>query len=182
MMVYVNRKKINKDWKNNKNLKWIVTLILVIISLFCYMKDKGYCQEYRIPNDQEFLFEKYHGRSRWEAKPGRNNGVSVNQVQKWQDEYDHHHFHAVRTYQDAYDRVWYLPNVSWRQLGRDAWVAACSSVGGSTINSRLVIAFATALSNYGLHCIDEWEYIEEKLNWSRYHFDECAKYAKLLNR
>lgn len=102
------------------------------------------------------------------------------QRQKWQDAFDLHSFNAIRTYNDAKDCVWWLPNLTWRQWGRDAWVAACAMASTKTPCQALVVAFSTMLSQYGLHCADQWDYIEEKLYWSEFHFNECVKYAQLL--
>ncbi len=169
-------------WNKNVYLKWGITLIFALVGLFCMLKSYGYCEEYRIPIHQEYLFKNLECRGNWQAKPGRGNAApSANQRQQWQDAYDDHHFNAVRTYNDAYNRVWYLPDLTWRQIGRDAWVAACGTAGGNTVCGRLVIAFSTMLSNYGLHCLDEWEYIQDKLYWSNYHFEKCAEYANKLH-
>lgn len=38
------------------------------------------------------------------------------------------------------------------------------------------------LSSYGLHCMDEWDYIQDKLTWAQHHFEQCEYYANLLNK
>ena len=199
------------DWKNSKALKWAIFFILFFFGLFCFMKEYGYCNEIEIeditleqyedlfkdsvPVDQEFLYQyptapclsksmklpSYECRSNWQAKPGRSSPPSASQRQQWQEAYDMHHFNAVRTYNDAYNKVWWLPNLSWRQLGRDAWVAACSMASTKTPCAALVVAFSTMLSQYGLHCLDEWDYIQDKLYWANYHFEQCVLYAQKLN-
>lgn len=169
-------------WNKTECLKWGITLVLFLVGLYCYMKDYGYASEYSIPVHQEYLFKHLEGRSNWEVKPGRPKSNSQNQRHIYQEAYDDHHFNAVRTYNDAYNRVWFLPDLTWRQVGRDCWVAACSTVGGASPSARLVIAFGALLSSYGLHCLDEWDYIQDKLYWSQYHFDQCKYYADLLNK
>ncbi len=164
--------------------KWIITLILFLVGLFCYMKDYGYAQEHyaiewqHISLDKENYYQSYESRSSWGRDRNKSN---IKQHQKWQEEYDHHHFHAVRTYNDAVDKIWWLPNITWRQLGRDAWIATCSTAGSTNLTSAVITAFATLLSAYGLHCLDEWDYIQDKLKWAQYHFEECEKYAQLLH-
>lgn len=119
----------------------------------------------------------------WKDNPyNQNKKTPAQQRQEWQDEYDQHHYDAVRTYNDAYNRIWWLPDLTLRQLGRDAWVSACAMAGTKTVSQALVMAFATMLSQYGLHCMDEWDYIQDKLYWSNYHFDECVRLASLLNK
>jgi hypothetical protein len=161
------------NWSEFKNrwLKWVIVLVLFLVGLFCFMKEYGYAES--VPLDQEFYYQVY---------TGKNKGVIRNERAEWQEAYDNHHFNAVRTYTDAYNRVWWLPNLTWRQIGRDAWVAACATAGTSTPTSALVVAFAAMLSQYGCHCLDEWDYIQEKLSWSEYHFGRCAYYASLLHK
>jgi len=118
----------------------------------------------------------------WEGNPyNQNKKTPAQQRQEWQAEYDQHHYDAVRTYNDAYNRIWFLPNLTLRQLGRDAWVAACAMAGTKTPGQALAMAFATMISQYGLHCLDEYDLIQDKLKWSAYHFSECVKYASLLH-
>ncbi len=118
----------------------------------------------------------------WEGDPyNLNKKPNAQKRQEWQAEYDQHHYDAVRTYNDAYNRIWFLPNLTLRQIGRDAWVAACAMAGTKTPGQALAMAFATMISQYGLHCLDEYDYIQDKLKWSAYHFDQCVYYANLLN-
>lgn len=102
-----------------------------------------------IPVDQEYLFqyptkcsismraEKWVNpyEHKWDNPVLKNNPPNYAQRKEWQDAYDNHHFHAIRTYQDAYNRVWWLPNLTWRQIGRDAWVAACAMASTKTPTS-----------------------------------------------
>lgn len=144
----------------------------------------------RVPVDQEYLFQypdfsppEFQAKNLIKSYQCRTQYGKVDnraQRQKWQDAFDMHHFNAIRTYNDAKDCVWWLPNLTWRQWGRDAWVAACAMASTKTPCQALVVAFSTMLSQYGLHCADQWDYIEDKLYWSEYHFNECIKYAQLL--
>lgn len=162
-------------------LKYAITGALVALGTFCLLKSYGYCEYYALPIDQEYRFEHYECRNNWDANNGRPNSPKKPSIkQNYQQEFDYHMFHAKRCYEDAYNRVWWLPNLSWRQIGRDAWVAACATTGGNTITSRLVIAFSAMLSSYGLTCLDEWDYIQDKLKWSQYHFEQCEYYARMM--
>ncbi len=194
--------------KSDKFLKWMIFLVLFLIGLFCYVKDHGYCEEdihsiYEIHEgyeflgptvrvDREYLFQYPYVQSKeqclrkwvnpyehqWD-NPQQKKGYK--QQKEWQEAYDSHHFEAVRTYQDAYNRVWFLPNLTLRQIGRDCWVSACAMASTKTPNAALVVAFSTLLSQYGLHCLDEWDYINDKLTWSQYHFEQCAIYSAKIH-
>jgi len=164
-----------RELNNNKKLNWGITIVLIIITgLWVLMTRAEACE----PMTEMEIYEQCCKRSNWGGRP--NTAYNRNQKQKWQEAYDDHHFHAVRTYRNAYNSVWYLPDISMRQLARDAWVAACSTVGGSTVGLKLVCAFSSMLSNYGLHCLDEWDYIEEQLEWSKFHFEKCQYYASMI--
>lgn len=192
------------DWRTSKLLKWLVFFALFFFGLFCFMKDKGYCEEIeiesleiyedslkdRVPLEEEYLYQfpnEYAYTldiSKHAAKyvnPYHPKPASAAQRQKWKEAFDMHNFNAIRTYNDAKDCVWWLPNLTWRQWGRDAWVAACAMASTKSPCAALTVAFTTMLSQYGLHCADQWDYIEDKLYWSDYHFNECIKYAQLLN-
>lgn len=178
-----------------KSVKWVVFFTLFFLGLFCYMKDRGYCNQYPlfyVPIEKEFLYQHYddhndyHNDRGFKARSpwGRNHNQQPARSQrlKWQDAYDMHHFNAVRTYNDAYDKIWFLPDLTWRQVSRDFWLAACAMAATKEPNAALVAALIILVSQYGLHCLDEWDYIQEKLQWSQYHFEQCAYYAGLLNQ
>jgi hypothetical protein len=160
-------------------LKWLIFLFLFFLGLFCYMKDYGYCADCRIPHTQEYLFERYEAKSSW-VKPKINKDYEIEMI-VWQEEYEFHMFHAKRTFEDAKNRIWWLPDLTWRQIGRDAWISACAMATTKSPGPALVVAVSTMLSSYGLHCLDEWDYIQEKLAWSKYHFEQCDIYAAKMN-
>lgn len=203
-----------KNWNQSKLLKWAITLAMFLFGLFCFLKDRGYCEEYwnageefgyefpypPVPVEYEYLYQDHISREFinldnycakwvnpydhvWEGDPRKiHNKTKAQERQEWKDAYDQHHFDAVRTYNDAYNRIWWLPNITLRQLGRDAWIAASAMAASKTPNQALVIAFSSMLTQYGLHCLDEWDYIQDKLYWSNFHFEKCVYYANLLNK
>lgn len=171
------------SWNTNPYLKWGFTIILFLFGSIIILKTRGEAYERTIPCDLEYLFENYEFRTQYSGTPSWQILIEKNDPEKrreWKEAYDFHHMNAVRTYTDAYNRIWWLPDVSLRQLGRDAWVAACGCAGGPTLSARLVVAFSTMLSQYGLKCLDEWDYIQDKLSWSQFHFEKCEYYASLL--
>lgn len=189
-------------------IKIVIFLTLFLWGLFCMLKSYGYCDEIEydvpiytieeeaqfkhpiIPIDEEFLYihkpkpKKYGYISpydhQWQNPQQKIKNPTLAQKKEWQESYDFHLLHAKRTYEDAKNRVWWLPEISWRQRGREAWVAAFSTVGAQTVQLKLIVAISSLLCQYGLDCLDEWEYIEDKLNWSKYHLEQCAIYAQKL--
>jgi hypothetical protein len=152
-------------------------------------KSYGYCEEYKsnfeyeiqfgeemVLVEDEYLYQNLSDKSFLKIQSAKSS-----KIKEWQEQYDFHMFHAKRTYEDAKNKVWWLPNLSWRQRGREAWVAAFSTIGAQTIQLKLVVAVSSFLCQYGLDCLDEWDYINDKLYWSKYHFEQCEIYAYKLN-
>lgn len=77
-------------------------------------------------------------------------------------------------------RAWYLPNQTRRDLYRKAWVSAGAAVTSPGLSLKFVTALVTAIVQYGLDCFDEYDYIEKKLDWCKFHLEECAHYAYLI--
>lgn len=101
---------------------------------------------------------------------------------KWQEEYEFHMLHAIRTYTEAKDKRWWLPDLTERQKARICWTTAISMVPAPTPQAKIVVCVTQLLVQYGLECIDEWDYIKDKLKWSEYHFNECDKFQRLLQK
>jgi len=158
-----------------------IPTFLFLLGLFFFAKSYGYCEQYRLPASQEYLFATPDAQSHFASKSMMQKSVT-NQRQFWQDEFDMHHFNAIRTYEDAKNRAWYLPDLTWRQRAREAWMAAFATIGAQTPQLKLVLFVSSLLCNYGLDCLDEWDYINDKLKWSQYHFEKCGVYAALLAR
>lgn len=184
---------------------YIIQAILVLYGAYCMAKSFGYSDEH-VPLENEYMYQFSSTEwinpylIKWQAptNPDWKNpytqqnpdwinpltttpNASAKQKAKWQKEFEFHHFQAKRTYDDAYNKSWYLPDLNWRQRAREAWIAAFSMVGVQTPSLKLVVVISSLLMQYGLDCMNEWEYIQEKLAWSEYHFKECEKYAQLLH-
>ncbi len=89
---------------------------------------------------------------------------------------------AERTYRDAKDRCWWLPNVDDRNMARHCFEVALASLNPGTPQSKLVCMLLVALGEYSWYCWDEWEYIENKLKWSAYHWDMYEFYCDVLDK
>lgn len=114
--------------------------------------------------------------------PYNNNKPSPTVRAKWVSEYNFHLENGKRTFKDAQDRCAYLPNTDDRTKAKYCFTSAISLVGSSTPGTKLVAAVTTFLVQYGIDCMDEWHYINNKLNWSKYHFEMCDFYRDLLDK
>ncbi|MGK5595676.1 MAG: hypothetical protein ACSNEK_10025 [Parachlamydiaceae bacterium] len=93
-----------------------------------------------------------------------------------------HRSNAERTWNNAKNKCWYLPNIQKRKAAQNAFNAIMASFGGATPMSKLVLALLSLLTNYGLDCIEEWHYIEDQLNWCQYHCEMVEFYLTVLEK
>ena len=49
-----------------------------------------------------------------------------------------------------------------------------------TPQSKLIRSLISLMLNYGLDCMDEWDYINNKLYWAEYHWDMYEFYCNVL--
>lgn len=89
---------------------------------------------------------------------------------------------AERTYNDAKDRCWWLPDIDNRKIARHCFEVAYSSLNPGTPHSKLITMILIALGEYTCYCWDEWDYIETKLKWSKYHWEMYEFYCDVLEK
>jgi hypothetical protein len=98
----------------------------------------------------------------------------------YMDKIEFHDANGKRTYADAKNKCWFLPEVSDRDKARWCFSTFVAGIAAGTPMSKVVAMILNALANYGLNCIDEWEYIQNKLHWSEYHFEMKEWYENVL--
>jgi hypothetical protein len=98
----------------------------------------------------------------------------------WKEDYDFHLSNGIRCYEDAKSKCWYLPNIEDREKARYCFTTSIAAVGNANAYCKLVAMVSSLLLQYGLDCMDEWDYIKTKLYWSSYHFELCDHYELLL--
>lgn len=106
--------------------------------------------------------------------------LSASDRQYYQDKRDFHKKEADRTFSEAATRCGWLPKKSDRDVAKNCFVVAVSSIAGGTPQSKAVNMLLVALTQYGLDVIDEFSYIENKLNWSKYHYEMYEFYNEIL--
>lgn len=106
--------------------------------------------------------------------------LTVDEREFYQKKLNQHQYDAERTWNNAKNKCWYLPNISNRNSAKNAFAAVMASFGGSTPMSKLVCSLIGLLTSYGLDCIDEWYYIEEQLQWCQYHCEMVEFYNGVM--
>ncbi len=106
--------------------------------------------------------------------------LSLNDKKFYQEKVNFHKANAERTYKDAKNRCWWLPVLSDRENAKYCFTTAVALLTPNSPQSKLVAATMTLLLQYGLDCIDEWNYIQNKLHWSQYHYEMMEFYQDIL--
>lgn len=154
-------------------MKHIITIFLIALGMMFLCK--SCCHAAAIPAEYEYLLAK---RTKYiDLHP---KAPSREQKAKWQEEYEFHLFNAKRTYEDAKTKAWYMPNLSDREKAKYCFTSAIATMGSATLTTKLVVAVASLLAQYGLDCQDEYEYITTKLYWSQYHLEMCEHFQSLI--
>jgi hypothetical protein len=150
--------------------KYSVPLVLTAAGTFFLIRS---CSSYA----SEFTYNSKEAYWSW----AQMREINENDLRKdWQESYEFHHFHAVRTFEDAKEKCWYLPRSSDREKARYCFTSVMSTIGASTKKGKLLNALITMLIHYGLDVMDEWDYINDKLYWCQYHYEMCEHYQILL--
>lgn len=91
-----------------------------------------------------------------------------------------HKENGDRCLEDAKNRCWYLPNLTDRDNARYCWSNAAALLYPGTPVSKVVAVIITTLTQYGIDCNGEWDYIHTKLYWSQYHYEMMEFYKGLI--
>lgn len=82
-------------------------------------------------------------------------------------------------YNLAKDKTWWLPNLSDREKGRYCYTTAIAGVFASP-QYKVVAMVSTLLTQYGLDCIDEWNFIDEHMQQSKAWWESYEFYKENL--
>lgn len=151
-----------------------IAIFLIILGLYFFCKSFASAE---IPVQDEYFFQHMKRTTVYKTRQSTSE-----QRIKWQEEYEFHMFQAIRTYNDAKDKCWWLPDITERDRARMCWTTAVSVLACPTPQGKLIVCVTQLLIQYGLDVIDEWDYIKDKLAWSKFHFDECERLQQLLQR
>lgn len=102
------------------------------------------------------------------------------EITYYQDKCKFHKENGERTYADAKIKCWYLPDLTDRQNARYCFTAAIALLSSGSPMSKVVTSTLTVLTQYGIDCLEEWEYINNKLYWSKYHYEMSEFYQEVL--
>ena len=75
-----------------------------------------------------------------------------------------------------------LPNLTDRQNARYCFTASIAGITPLPPQSKLIAIILATLAEYGVDCVNEWYYINEKLYWSQYHYEMAEFYEEVLRK
>lgn len=109
-----------------------------------------------------------------------DDALTSDQISFYRDKIEFHRQNAERTYNDAKEACWWLPNFDDRKKARYCFASAMAVVGSSSPMSKVIAYILYTLGEYGFACLDEWDYINNKLHWSQYHYEMKEFYEHIL--
>jgi hypothetical protein len=96
------------------------------------------------------------------------------------DKIKFHEENAVRTFKDAKEKCWWLPEIDDRKKARYCFTTFMAGIVPGHPLSVCVNMILVLLGNYGIDCLAEWEYIQNKLYWAQYHYEMKEFYEECL--
>jgi|SRR3954471_6215107 hypothetical protein len=99
-----------------------------------------------------------------------------------QQKFQFHKENAERCYNDAKDKCWWLPDISRRKKAQYCFSNIAALMVSGDAKSKLIVVLVNTLVQYSIDCCDEWNYINEKLHWSQYHYEMMEFYEDLIKK
>lgn len=102
-------------------------------------------------------------------------------VEECIEKIEFHRGEANRIYEEVKDRVWYMPNLDDREKAKRVFSMIGPAVlveGG--VKKKSAAMFIQLALEYGLDCMDEWDYISNKWHWVEYHTDQAEFFELYL--
>ena len=93
-----------------------------------------------------------------------------------------HKENGERCYDDAKERCWWLPYIEDRKKARYCFTSLGILASPGDPKSKIIISVISALIQYGIDANDEWNYIDNKLYWSQYHFEMMEFHEHLIRQ
>lgn len=118
----------------------------------------------------------------FKAQGGFQFALSKKDRKFYQEKVKFHKENGEKAYRDAKKKCWWLPDTSDRDKAKYCFTTAISLIAPNNPKSKLMGAILTLLLQYGLDCMDEWNYIQNKLHLSEYHFEMMEFYQEVLQQ
>lgn len=108
--------------------------------------------------------------------------LTASEKQFYAEKLNFHIANAERTFNDAKNKCWYLPEKTKRDAAKYCINSvACLLVPGSPY-SKIIASLISMLKDVGVDMMDEWNYINNKLYWCHYHYEMVEFYLTVLEK
>jgi hypothetical protein len=118
--------------------------------------------------------------SRYDGRTRKSNNET--DIEYFKKELQFHKDNAIRTCAAAKERCWWLPKLDERKSARYCWTSAMAMAVPGTPEFKLGAVILNVLLEYGLDCSEEWNYIDNKLYWCKYHTEMVEFYEDILKK
>jgi hypothetical protein len=153
--------------KTSEKISYVIAILFAVLGTFFLVRAKAHADIF-FPEDRHFFT--------LEA------ALTPREKEYYQNKRDFHLENGLRTYNDAKEKCWYLPRMEERTKARTCYTTAVTVIGTPTVQAKLVVTVTQLLISYGLSAMDEWDYINDKLYWSKYHMELYEFYKDLLDK
>lgn len=106
--------------------------------------------------------------------------LTQDQTSYYQEKIKFHLENTESCYKEAKDKCWWLPDLDYRERAKECFNAAMATFGTSDPKSKLVLGVLTLLTQYGIDCCNEWDFIHNKLHWAEYHYELMEFYQSVI--
>lgn len=148
-----------------QNVSWMIAISLFLFGLYFLLRGEGHAAV----NQKEFYDQWATYYHQGQMNPG-----------DCREKIEFHQKEAKRLYQEIKDRCWWLPCLDDRKKARKLFNLITPVVAASGITGKVVGTLVVGLGDYCLDCMDEWNYIENKLHWLEYHTEQAEFYENYL--
>lgn len=101
-------------------------------------------------------------------------------IEECVEKIEFHKSEGRRIYDEVKDRCWWLPQLDERQKARRVFSLIVPVVASSGITGKVAAAAWTLFGQYGLDCMEEWDWIQNKWHWFEYHAEKADFYERYL--
>jgi hypothetical protein len=119
-----------------------------------------------------------HAASVWDEY--LHGGAHILTIEECVQKIEFHKGESQRIYEEVKDRCWWLPTLDDRQKARRMFQLIIPAVSACGITGKIVATGYTLFGQYGLDCLDEWDWIQNKWHWLEYHADQSEFYERYL--
>lgn len=152
-------------------LQYVAVIILLFIS-FCVFKSKAQATTFIYDVSIEIETERHFF--------DLNAKLTAKETEYYAKKLNMHKENALRTFNNIKETCWWLPNLNDREKARYCFTTLVASLPAGTPQSKIIASLASFLAQYGLDCLEQWNYLSEQLYWCQYHNEMIEFYSNVL--